>query len=452
VPATAGNGAARASGTAAEELTIPLVKTFAALALLLAGAWARAGVNIEHWVAPSGAQVYFVETHVLPIVDVQIDFAAGSAYDPPEKTGLAGLTQALLDAGAGDLHEEQIAGKLADTGALMYGSSDPDRATLALRTLSGKLERDDAVALMALVLQQPRFPSEVLEREKARAISAVREEDTQPEGIAAKRFAAAIYPSHAYGLIAEASTLERITRDDVTSFYRAHYAASHSVVTIVGDLSRGEAQALAEKLTSGLPPATGGRSIPAVQLPKRELIRVAHPATQSHIRIGMPAVRRGDPDYIALLVGNEILGGGSESRLVRELREKRGLAYSVASTLQPYREPGPFEIALQTRRDQAEEALKLVERTLKAFLKNGPSERELKGAKLNLINGFALRLDSNKKILDHVATIGFYGLPLDYLERFPRRVAAVSAAQVREAFARRVRAEHLVSVVVGEEP
>lgn len=410
----------------------------------------QASVKIEHWIAPSGARIYFVESHVLPIVDVQVSFAAGSGFDPADKVGLASLTRSLLDAGAGDLDEEKIAGRLVDTGARLSGSTDVDRASVTLRTLSTKAERDAALDLMRLVLQQPRFPADVLEREKARSIAGIKEADTRPDSIAAKRFSAAMYPSHPYGFNATVETVGRIGRDDLENFYRNYYSAARSSVAIVGDLTRAEAEAVAQQLTAGLPEGGTGGSLPEVQLPKSGVVKVAHPATQSHIHVGMPGMRRGDPDFFPLLVGNYILGGGGfVSRLLKEVREKRGYAYSVYSFFQPYKEPGPFEIGLQTKREQSEDALKVVEQTLDEFLKKGPTEEELKSAKRNLIDGFGLRIDSNKKILDHVAVIGFYGLPLNYLDEYPKQVEKVTAAQIRDAFARRILPEHLVTVIVA---
>lgn len=426
-------------------------RLIAGVALLAATLTAQAGVKIEHWTAPSGARVYFVESRVLPIIDIQVDFAAGAAYDPPEKSALAGLTRSLLDTGAGDLDEEKIAGRLVDIGARMGGSTDLDRAGLGLRTLSSPRERDAALELMRTVLQQPTFPAAVLEREKARAVAAIKEADTRPASIAAKRFSAALYPGHPYGLNATVESVERITRDDLLEFYRAHYGARRALVSLIGDLSRSEAEAIAARLTEGLPqvPQPDG-GLPEVQLPVRGTLRIAHPAKQAHIHLGLPAIRRGDPDFFPLLVGNYILGGGGfVSRLTREVREKRGYAYDVHSYFQPRKLEGPFQIGLQTKREQANEALKLVEATLDEFLKKGPSDEEVRAAKRNLGDGFALRLDSNRKILEYLAVIGFYGLPLSYLDDFPRKVHAVTAGEIRAAFRRKVMPEHMVTVIVA---
>lgn len=416
----------------------------------LAATLAQAGPRIEHWTAPSGARVFFIESRTVPIIDVQVDFAAGGAYAPAEKTGLAGLTRGLLDMGAGELDEERIADRLADIGARLGGGTDHDRSSVSLRSLSSPREREAALELLRLVLQQPRFPAAALEREKARAVAGIREADTRPASIAAKRFAAALYPAHPYGRSATVESVEKITREDVLSFYRAHYGARRAVVSIIGDLSRSEAEAIAQRLTDGLPDAPAEAGLPEPALPARHTVRVDHPATQAHIHLGLPAVRRGDPDHVPLFVGNYILGGGGfVSRLMKEVREKRGYAYSVYSYFQPQKQAGPFQVGLQTRREQAREALKVVEDVLAGFLARGPDEAELKAARRNLADGFPLRIDSNRKLLEYLSVIGFYGLPLTYLDDFPRQVEEVTAADIRAAFARHVRPEHFVTVIVA---
>ena len=429
-----------------------MIKKFFALLLAGTAIVAQAGVKIEHWTTPSGAKVYFVESHELPILDVQVDFVAGAAVDPSDKAGLAGLTRGLLDAGAGDLDEEQIAGRLVDLGAIMSGSGDFDRSGLNLRTLSSKAEKEGALDLLQLLLTKPTFPDVVLTREKAQAIAALQQADTQPESIAAKRFAAAIYPSHPYGVSPTVESVARINRADLVTFHRDHYSAAHAVVSIMGDVPRSEAEAIAQRLTEHLPVGETAAAVPEVKLPQRETIRIPHPAAQSHILIGAPAVKRGDPDYFALLVGNYSLGGGGfVSRLMNEVREKRGYAYDVHSYFAPRKLEGPFEIGLQTKKSQTNDALKVVESTLAGFLKTGPTESELKAAKQNLVDGLALRIDSNAKILGYLATIGFYGLPLDYLDTFAVKVNAVTVMQVHDAFARHVQLEHLVTVIVAGE-
>ncbi len=414
---------------------------------------AQAGLPIQHWQSASGAKVYFVENHDLPILDVSVNFAAGSSHDIADKAGVAALTQGLLALGAGGLSDDQISGRLADLGAVLGGDFDPDRAGLKLRTLSSERERSGATELFATLLQKPDFPATVLEREKARTVANLREAATQPESISDKAFSKALFGSHPYGLseMVEPETVERITRDDLAVFYRRHYTRNGSVVAIIGDISRPQAELLAERLTASLPDGPAPDAVPPVAaLSVGTEQRIAHHAAQSHILLGQPGIKRGDPDYFPLYVGNYILGGGGfVSRLTEEVREKRGLAYSVYSYFMPLREAGPFQIGLQTRRDQTDQALALVRDTLKKFVKDGPTAKELKAAKDNLTGGFALRLDSNGKVLDYLGVIGFYGLPLNWLDDYVGQINKVTLAQVKEAFVRRIRPDNMVTVVVG---
>ncbi|GAB2181171.1 pitrilysin family protein [Denitratisoma sp. agr-D3] len=438
-----------------------LTRLFAPLALLaglacaLAATPALAGPKIQHWTAPSGARVYFIENHDLPLLDVSVDFAAGTRYAPADKTGLAGLANGLLDNGAGSLNEDQIAEKLVDLGASLGGSADADRAGMTLRTLSSAKEKQGALDLLRLVLSQPNYPAEVLAREKARAIAALQEADTRPDAVAAKRFAAALYGDHPYGRSATVDSIGRIDRDDLVNFHRRNYTARRAVVALIGDIDRAEAEAIAQRLTEALPQRDAADATPTpVVLPTATTLRIAHPAAQSHILVGLPANRRDDPDFFPLQVGNYVLGGGGfVSRLMNEVREKRGYAYDVHSYFAPRKQEGPFTIGLQTRRDQADAALKVVNEVLAKFLKEGPTAAELKAAKQNIADGFALRTDSNAKLLGFLSAIGFYDLPLSYLDDYPAKVKAVTAQQVRDAFQRKVKPEHLVTVIVAaDEP
>jgi zinc protease len=429
-----------------------LPRLLIAVFTLTVSSFAHAGVNIQHWTTSAGARVFFVESRSLPILDVEVAFAAGSAYDPPGKSGLASLTQGLIDSGAGTLDEEQIAGKWVDLGARFSGGADSDRATVALRTLSSAAERSGSLALLRTLLSAPTFPAEVLARERGRSIAALKEADTRPDTIASKAFVKAVYGGHPYGVVTTETSLQAIGRDDLVNFHRIYYGARNALITIVGDVTRAEAEGIAADLSVGLAASDPPPPLPPVTLPMRETIRLAHPASQAHVNIGTPGYARGDPDSFPLFVGNYVLGGGGfVSRLMQEVREKRGLAYDVHSYFAPRKLSGPFEIGLQTKREQTAESLAVVETTLTKFLKEGPSAAELKAAKQNLADGFALRLDSNAKLLGNVAMVGFYGLPLTWIDDYPRNIEAVTAAQVRAAFAKHLDPEHIVTVIVAGE-
>ncbi len=421
----------------------------AALALIAPAV--LAGPNIQHWGAPTGAHVHFVENHALPIVDIQIDFAAaGSAADPADKSGLAALTRGLFDAGTRALDEQAIADRSADLGIQIGGGTELDRSSLTLRTLSSSAERDAAVDLAAELLARPVFPAEVLERERARAIAGLKEALTQPATLAARQFTTAVYGKHPYGHLDTPESLATISRDDLIAFHREHYVGQRVSIAIVGDVDRQTAERIAIRLTEALPLGEVAPPLAAPAQPAASMHRIPHHSAQAHVLIGQPGIARQDPDYFPLLVGNYVLGGGGfVSRLTTEVREKRGYAYSVYSYFMPQQVAGPFQIGLQTRGGQVDDALKVTNDTLAAFIAQGPSTAELKAAKDNIINGFGLRLDSNRKMLDYVAIIGFYNLPLDWLDSYPKQVAAVTAEQIRDAFARRIQPEHRATVVVG---
>lgn len=430
------------------------IRSLVAAVLLCVAQQAFAILPIEQWQTSTGAKVLFVANRDLPMLDVSVDFPAGSGYDTRQKSGVAAMTNGLLRLGADGLGEDEIARRFADIGAGLGGRFDTDRAGLSLRTLSDPRQRLPAVDLLARILRAPEFPAAVLKREKARQIGALKEADLKPDSQAGRMFYRLVFREHPYALrsVGEVDTLDSMTRDDLLGFYRQHYVAERAVVAIMGDVLRTEAEAIAEQLTRGLPRAGNERAVlPPVKPLANAITRVvAHPAAQSHILIGAPGIRRSDPDYFPLFVGNHILGGGGfVSRINEEVRQKRGLAYSAYSYFSPQQVQGPFVIGMQTRRDQADEALAVVRKTLRDFVSNGPTEQELLAARQNIVGGFPMRIDSNRKIHEYLAVIGFYNLPLSYLEDFVAKIERVTVADIKAAFARHVDPDRLVTVVVG---
>jgi zinc protease len=438
-----------------------MLKQFLMLLLALTVGSAHAALQIQHWTLDNGARVYFVENHSIPVLDMSVEFDAGSRRDPEGKTGVSGLSNAMLARGLREakldngelepaLTEAQISEAFADIAAQRGGGGGSDRAGLSLRTLSAKAGRDQAVQLLGRLLAQPSFPADLLARDKARSVASIREGLTKPEVIASRAFSRVLYGAHPYGREETVESIESISRDDLVAFHAAHYVANHAVVSLIGDVSRADADVIAQQLTRRLPQ---GAPLPALPpTPPANAVEewIPHPASQSHVLIGAPALQRGDPDFFALTVGNYVLGGGGfVSRLTREVREKRGLAYSVYSYFSPLAQPGPFQIGLQTQKEQTAKALQVVRDTVADYLQNGPTAAEVKAAKDNLIGGFALRIDSNRKILDNLAVIGFYGLPLNYLDTWTASVERVTVADIRAAFGRKLAADQLATIVVG---
>lgn len=428
-------------------------KILAAL-VAVAGWWCSVAdaAPVQSWTTSQGARVYFIETHALPIVDVQVLFLAGSAFDPDDKPGLASLTASLMDQGAGARNEQQVAEALADIGATLSVGAGLDSATLSLRTLSDPERRQVAFDLMADVMARPQFDRAIFKRDQARSVAALKEALTKPQVLAQRAYMSALYPNHPYGRLATPSSVERIAHGDITSFWRAHFTPGRASVAIVGDLTRAEAEALANQLLADLPPDQPevAKRLPDPTATQAKVVRVEHPASQAHLLVGMPALARDDPEQIALQVGNYTLGGGGfVSLLTKAVREDRGYAYSVYSYFQPQLVPGPFTIGLETKRTQADDALKVVDQVVGDFLKRGPTAAQLKAAQDNIAGGFALRIDSNSKLAANLGVMAFYGLPTDWLAQYPARVRALTPETVRDAFRKHVSPERLVTVRVA---
>jgi len=430
----------------------PVIRTGLAAALLLLGAAAQATPQIQTWQTGNGARVLFVAAPELPMVDVRVVFDAGSARDG-DRPGLAAFTASMLNEGARDWNADTIAERLENVGAELGASADRDMTAVSLRSLTREPALDTALTTLSGVLAAPNFPPDDLERMRENALIGLRQEEEQPGKVGQKALYRQIFGSHPYAAdpSGTATSIRALTREDLQGFHQRYYTGANAVVAIIGALDRPAAEALAERVVGGLP--QGERPAPLPEVPElgaESLERISFPSSQTHVLAGQPGMRRGDPDYFALYLGNHILGGsGLVSQLMEEVREKRGLSYSTYSYFLPLAQPGPFLMGLQTKNAQADEARKVMIDTVKRFVAEGPAEAELAAAKKNLTGGFPLRIAENAEIVQYLAVIGFYGLPLDYLDRFTDRVEAVTADQIRDAFARRVHPERLAIVTVG---
>lgn len=419
---------------------------------LLLSLSASSAPNIEHWTTENGGRVYYASAPELPMVDIQVVFDAGAAQDK-DLPGIALLANSMLSEGAGDLTAEQISAGFDDVGAQFGSNSERDMASLSLRSLTEDTALKTALELMTTVLAKPTFPQDAFERLQKQMLIGLQGEKQSPSAIARRAFYKNIYGEHPYASMpaGDAELVPHLTVKSIQKFYRQYYVARNATIVIVGAVTKEQAQQIAEQLMSGL--AAGEMANPKPQvtsLTESQEVIIEHPSSQTHILMGQPGTSRDDKDYFALYVGNHIFGGsGLVSLLSNEIREKRGLSYSAYSYFRPMHEKGPYQLGLQTRNDQAQEALKVMKDTLAAFIIMGPTEEQLKAAKQNITGGFALRLDSNSKIAGYLAMIGFYGLPLDYLNTFKTKVNNVTAAQIKDAFSRRVHPETMVTVLVG---
>lgn len=411
-----------------------------------------ASPRILQWHTDKGTPVYFVESKSLPIVDVRVVFDAGSARDAGN-AGVAVLTNALLAEGAAEKTSQQIAEQFENVGAQFGNGALRDMAWVSLRSLRDNQYLQPALAMLKDVLSKPNFSEESFQRDLANLKIGRQSVKQSPSAIGAEAFYKALYGDHPYASPVNGNdeSLAAMQRKQVLNFYDRHYVSSNAVIAIVGQLSRKEAEDIANDLMSELNKGIKLPAIPAVKpLEKAQNIKIDFPSKQSHILMGQTGVQRGDKDYFSLYVANHPFGGsGFSSRLVEEIREKRGLAYSVYSYFSPSRELGPFMMGMQTKNEQADQAMGLLKSELHKYWLDGPTDDELEASVRNITGGFPLRIDSNKKIVEYLSMIGFYHLPLDYLHNFNRRIETVTLDDIKSALKRRLNPEKMVVVTVG---
>ena len=450
------------SNTPATHLRTTTLSFLLGAAALFASQAAIAAIPIQSWTQANGAKIYLVEAQGIPMVDVQIDFDAGSRRDPADKAGLAGVTAGMTSKGiqarGSDpaLDENALSEAWADLGSSFGASAGSDRMSFSLRSLTYPDLLAKSVALAARQVGEPSFPEAVWLRERQRIGSSLKEANTRPATIAGRAFSQAVYGTHPYGYEMTEVTLARIDVAQMRALYSGLMAPCRAKVSIVGAVTRAQADAMVGTLLSRVPNAAAASctALPTVAevlpLAKAEDLRLPFVSAQAHVFIGQPGYKRNDPDFFTLTVGNYILGGGGfVSRLTNEVREKRGLSYSVYSYFAPGLHAGAFTVGLQTRPDQAMQAVQVSRDVIAKFVADGPTDVELKAAKDNLIGGFALRIDSNRKLLDNVANIAWNNLALDYLETWTQQIDKVTTADIKAAFVRKLQPEKMVTVVVG---
>ncbi len=431
------------------------IKIIILIATALFSQLSLAAPKIQHWITSNGVRVYFVPAPELPIVDVQIVFDAGGARDE-DKPGLALLTNGIMPEGAGKFDADQISEVFDSLGVQFSNSAHRDMSVLRLRTLSNPDVMTPALDMLSTILTQPSFPKSAFERERKRLLVGIEQRKQSPGALASEAFYKAVYGSHPYAHLpaGQKESVSAITLDDLSAFYDKYFVARNAVVAIVGDLDRAKAEKVVNSVMGRLPEGQVADALPDVTpLSEAKTITIEHPSAQTHILLGAPGLKRGDPDYFTLYVGNHILGGsGLVSRLSDEIREKRGLSYSTYSYFNPMRKKGPYTLGLQTRNESAEEALKVLRDELQKYIDQGPTKEELTAATRNITGGFPLRISSNKKIISYIAVIGFYGLPLDYLDTFNANIQAVTIKDIKDAYQRRVDLNKMVTVLVGGKP
>ena len=427
--------------------------------------YSLAAIPVQKWTLRNGATVYLVESPAIAMLDVQVDFDAGSRRDPPDKVGLANMMASLLEKGVATkaalpgLDENALGEAWADLGAQFGSSAGSDRLSFSLRTLTEPDLLAKAVALAARQIGEPSFPGDVWQRDQQKVIAGIKESSTRPGSVARRAYSQAVYSGHPYGHEFTEAGVANISVTDMRAFYAGGVVACRARISLVGAVTRAQADGIAQALLARLPQASCASV--AAQAPVAEVAPLTQAvqkdipfdSAQAQVLMGQPGYKRNDPAFFPLLVGNYILGGGGfVSRLTNEVREKRGLTYGVSSNFAPGMHAGAFTVSLQTRPDQAAQALDVARKVVKDFVAGGPTELELKAAKDNLIGGFALLIDTNRKLLGNISNIAWNDLPLDYLDTWTAQIEKVTVNDIKAAIAAKLQPDKMVTIVLGAKP
>ncbi len=420
------------------------------LAALEGQAPSKRTLDIQRWQTAEGARVLFVEARQLPMFDLRLTFAAGSSHD--DVPGLATLTNAMLNEGVAGKDVTAIAEGFESLGAEFGNGAYRDMAIASLRSLSAPAQREPALKLFEQVVGQPTFPADALARIQNQLLAGFEYQKQNPGKLATLQLFERLYGKHPYAHPSEGTeqSIPGISVAQLQAFHQKAYAAGNVVIALVGDLSRSEAEAIAAEVSAALPKGPALPRIAQPEEPKAGPSHIEFPSNQTHLLLAQLGVDRRAPDYAALMLGNQILGGGGfGTRLMEEVREKRGLTYGVYSGFSAMQARGPFMINLQTRAELSEGTLKLVQDILRDYLANGPTQKELDDAKREMVGSFPLTTASNADIVGQLGSMGFYDLPLTYLDDFMSEVQGLTVEQVKAAMARHLDVDKLVIVTAG---
>ncbi len=411
--------------------------------------------QVQEVISPGGFKAWLVEEHALPLVAVKVAFRdAGSAYDPKGKEGLASMTAALMIEGAGEMDSHAFNSAIENHAIQMTFGADDDYFRMSFETLSE--HTDKAFDYFAMAITRPRFDTSAVERVRAQTLAGLKEQEHQPGYLMHRRWEKIAFGDHTYGREAagNSASVKSISKADMAHFAQKYLSKENMVISVVGDVTPKElAQLLDAHLGKLTAHYTGDVTVPETTLPatgKQEVIDYDIPQTMVHF--GMNGMKRDNPDYYAAYVMNEILGGGGAltSKLGQEIREKRGLAYSVYTQMEPFNHAAVFGGGFATRNEQVGEALKALRATLDEFAKNGPSDKDIADAKQHLTGSFVLGLDSNGDIASFLSNMQLQHLGRDYLEKRNSYIEAVTKEQVTAVTKKLINPNGLLVVMVGK--
>jgi zinc protease len=421
-----------------------------AAAVLIALPNVASAMTIEKIVSPSGIEAWLVREKSVPLITLNYAFRGGTSQDDAGKSGAAHFTADLLDEGAGELDSKTFHERLENHAIELGFQVGRDTFHGSLRALNE--HRDEAVDLLRLALTKPRFDAEAVERVREQELSVLRRDTTNPNDLASRRWWQTAFPGHPYGRETKGTleTMARVTVDDLRDYVRRVFARNELKVSIVGDVDEKTAGELIDRAFGGLPAKNDLKPIPDTTprgLGRRIVIDVDVP--QAVVTFGGPGIARSDPQFMAAYIVNHILGGGSfSSRLYKEVREKRGLAYGVSNSLVWFRHAAVVLGGTATRADRTADALAVIEQETKRMAENGPTAEELAAAKSFLKGSYALTLDTSGKIAAQLTQIQIDNLGIDYIQRRSSLIDAVTIGDAKKA-ARRLYGSGMLVTVAG---
>jgi zinc protease len=388
-------------------------------------------------VLPNGIVLLVAERRAIPIVVVRLYTRAGSVYDPPEAGGLANLTADVLTRGTAKHTAPELDRAIEFVGGSLEGDAGRDGATVSLSVLKKDLRL--GLDLLAEVVLTPTFPEAELKRRSEEIAANIERSEQDPGTVASRLMAQLLHPGHPYSrpVAGTVESVKKLTREQLVAFHRANYRPDATIVAVVGDVTRDEVRSeLVSRLGTWTAPGTTRPAIPPTPAaPPVESREVRRDLTQATVSLARPAIRQDHPDYFSLVVANYILGGGSASRLYMKVREERGLAYSVYSTLGLGRYGAAYFVGLQTRLDGVDEAVRVTKEEMARMAREPVSARELDLAKSYLIGSYPLRLDTSGKMASLLVVLEENQLGLDWPDRFKAGVSKVTAADVKRVAA-----------------
>ena len=424
-----------------------------ALAILMAAMPTSAELTPKRTELDNGVVLLTSEQRALPMISIELLIDAGARYDGGGQEGLANLAARLLTYGNKRRSALQISDTLDFIGASLSTGCSENLASVSMTIL--KKDLSTGLSLLADVLTQSTFPQEEIERQKQSIVASLKAREEEPGDIAERRFAAALFPNSPYGRPVEGmeSSVRAISQKGLREFYERYYRPNRTIMAVVGDVTAEEiTEALNQALSSWKKGEPGGKALVPSATDAPRLIRVNKELTQANIIMGHEGVTRGNPDYYAIQVMNNILGGGGfSSRVVDSIRNERGLAYSVYTYFNADKSHGTFQFVMQTKNDSAREAMRIAREEIERIRRELVSEQEFNDAKDYLTGSFPLRLDTNRKVANFFAQVEFFQLGLDYPDRYGDLIGKVTREDVLRVAKRYLQPEKLITVVVGNQ-